>query len=139
MHGGEQQNVRLADDSADNVRLLIEKLHVDDGIERKVQAVGKMPGAIDAHHWDRFRQQGKIDIAGRRAGGGQQDFTLHAVFQRAQADQRHRFPFIAQRAYFAARRAGDAGKRPQIFIVTISARAGVAIDLLKQRSHQSSP
>jgi hypothetical protein len=37
VHGGEQQNVRLADNGADNVRLLIEKLHVDDGIERKVQ------------------------------------------------------------------------------------------------------
>ena len=64
VHGGEQQNIRLADNGADNVRLLIEKFHVDDGIERKVQPVGKMPGAIDAHHRDRFRQQGKIDIAG---------------------------------------------------------------------------
>ena len=61
VHGGEQQNIRLADNGADNVRLLIEKFHVDDGIERKVQPVGKMPGAIDAHHRDRFRQQGKID------------------------------------------------------------------------------
>ncbi len=46
VHGGEQQNIRLADNGADNVRLLIEKFHVDDGIERKVQPVGKMPAPL---------------------------------------------------------------------------------------------
>ena len=131
VHGGEEHNVSLANHRTDHVRFFIVKLHIHDGIERKFNFIREMPGAVHPHHRNTFRQQRKIDAARRGAGGGQQHLALSAILQFAEIDQRNRFPFVFQGADFAARRARDMGKRPEIFVMAKGASMRVAIDLLK--------